>query len=118
MHGLLKSIWTIDGEDASQVIPDDAKCFSIWLRLHVGPSNGEGSESFDVNVCSPCWRAGQCARDGFVVGRHHFVVNEYRFELIRDKLAQLISGCSGTTWHEAATKVARIGGWEFEDYVP
>lgn len=63
------------------------------------------------------WLTFQCERHGFVVGRHHFVVNEYRFEFIRDKLAKFIGQCGGDDWSEIASKVARIGHWEFEDYV-
>jgi hypothetical protein len=109
MRPVLKNISTIDGDDASKFTPEDAQCFSLWLRLDVGPSDGEGSESFDVLICSPSWLAGQCERDGFVIGRHHFVVNEYRFDFIRDKLTQFIGHCSGETWSEIAAKVSRIG---------
>ena len=118
MRPVLKNIMTIGGDDASKFTPGDSKYFSLWLRLQVGPSDGEGSESFDVLVCSPGWLACQCERDGFVIGRHHFVVNQYRFDFIRDKLIKYIGHCSGENWPEIAGKVARIGHWEFEDYVP
>jgi hypothetical protein len=117
MQAVLKSIWTIDGEDASTFTPEHPECFSVWLRLFVGPSNGAGEESFDVLVCSPGWLARECERDSFVVGRHHFVVNSFEFASIRDNLSRLVGQCSGASWAEVASKVARIGYWEFEDYV-
>jgi Immunity protein 8 len=116
MTAVLKSISTIEGNDPSTFRPDDEMCFSLWLRLYVGPSDGEGSESFDVLVCSPGWLARQSERDGFVVGRHHLVVNAYRYDLLRDQLAKLIGQFSGSNWSEVAAKVGRIGYWEFEDY--
>ncbi len=116
MKAMLKSIWTIDGGDPSTFAPEDAS-FSLRLRLSVGPSDAEGSESFDLLVCSPAWLATQCERDGFVTGRHHFIVNEYRFDFVRETLNKLINQYSGASWSEVGAKVARLGCWEFEDYV-
>ena len=116
MRAALKSVSTIDGDDPSNFRPE-TDCFSIWLRLYVGPSGEEGSESFDVCVCSPDWLARQSESDGFVMGRHHLVVNAYSFIPLRSTLERLIGQCSGENWAEVAAKVGRIGQWEFEDYV-
>jgi Immunity protein 8 len=72
MRPVLINITTIDGDNASKFVSEDGS-FSLWLRLHVGSSDREESESFDVLVCSPGWLAFQCERDGFVIGRQHFV---------------------------------------------
>ena len=87
-----------------------------FFRLTVGPSSGDGEESFDVTVCTPSWLDLECLRDGFVVGRHHLIVLSYDFEFIRRTLVKFVERYSGGTWQEVAVKVSRIGYWEFEDY--
>lgn len=75
-----------------------------------------GEESFDVTVCSPEWLAERCREQGFVVGRHHLVVDEFNVGAVLDTLSKLVQNCHGETWQEVAEQVSRIGYWEFEDY--
>lgn len=92
--------------------------FAFLARLYVGPSDGPGEESFDVQVCSPEWLAARCAEQGFVDGRHMVVTSLDRFSEagLRSFLTRRVENQSGDTWHEVAAKVARLGLWEFEDY--
>jgi hypothetical protein len=87
----------------------------IGLVLHVGPIDGPGEEMFFVNICTPAALATLLARDGLLVGRHYLfveLVNVGRIEeFINDRLRRL----DGDTRTEVASKVARIGHWEFED---
>ena len=116
MRAALRRIYTIDGDDPTNYTPDEPDRFAVVLRMFVGSSPGEGEESFDVTVCTPLWLQEACDRDGFVLGRHLFVVQAYNFEFIRAKLSRLIERYSGATWREVAARVGRIGYWEFEDY--
>ena len=92
--------------------------FAFLARLYVGPSDGPGEESFDVQVCSPEWLAARCAAEGFVDGRHTVVttLDAYSEEGLRSFLTRRVESANGTVWHEVAEKVARLGLWEFEDY--
>ncbi len=116
MRPLIKRICTIDGGDAATYRPKEADQFALVVRLFVGPSSGEGEESFDVTICTPSWLRAECQRDGFIIGRHHLIVLSYDFEFIRRTLTRLVERYSGATWEETADKVSRIGYWEFEDY--
>ena len=99
-------------------LPDDPAAFTFLARLYVGPSDGPGEESFDVQVCSPEWLSRRCASDGFVDGRHTVVttVDAYTDAGLRSFLTRRVENVSGDTWGEVAEKVARLGYWEFEDY--
>jgi len=99
-------------------LPADPADFLLLARLLVGPSNGPGEESFDVEVCSPEWLAQHCVTEGFVDGRHRVIITVDAFSEagLRSFLTRRVESSSGTTWLEVAEKVARIGHWEFEDY--
>jgi len=116
MHATVKRICTIDGHDPAEYKPEEPDRFGVALRLFVGPSRGEGEESFDLTICTPLWLKDKCERDGFVLGRHYIVVLGYNFDLIHSVLVKLVERYSGATWQEVAAKVGRIGYWEFEDY--
>ena len=99
-------------------LPDDPAAFAFLARLYVGPSDGPGEESFDVQVCSPEWLAARCSAEGFVDGRHTVVttITTYTEQGLRSFLTRRVENVSGATWGEVAGKVARLGLWEFEDY--
>jgi hypothetical protein len=116
MHAKIKGICGIDGGDLTIYRPSESDRFAVVLRLLVGPSSGEGEESFDVSVCTPSWLDAECERTGFVLGRHYLIVRSYDFEFIRRTLIKSVERYRGATWQEVADKVSRIGYWEFEDY--
>ena len=99
-------------------LPADPAEFLLLARLYVGPSDGPGEESFDVEVCTPEWLARRCAAEGFVDARHTVVTTQYSFTEagLRSFLTRRVENISGDTWHQVAEKVARLGLWEFEDY--
>ncbi len=92
--------------------------FLLLARLMVGPSDGPGEESFDVEVCTPDWLARRCAAEGFIEGRHKVVttVDTFTESGLRSFLTRRVENVHGQTWREVADKVARLGHWEFEDY--
>ncbi len=99
-------------------LPSDPDEFVLLARLFVGPSDGPGEESFDVEVCTPEWLARRCAAEGFVDGRHTVIttVDTFTEDGLRSFLTRRVENTSGETWHEVAEKVVRLGLWEFEDY--
>ncbi len=99
-------------------LPADPAEFVLLARLFVGPSDGLGEESFDVEVCSPEWLARRCAEEGFVDGRHTVIaiVDTFTEAGLRSFLTRRVENVTGETWREVAEKVARLGLWEFEDY--
>ncbi len=90
--------------------------FAILVQLMVGPEAGEGEESFDVTVCSPPWLAEQAQLEPVIDLQHHVLVETYNYTAIERHFKRLVGQCSGSSWTEVATQVARIGHWEFQDY--
>jgi len=112
----VKAIHSLGIDNLETYLPEEPDRFCISVRVIVGPTEDEGEESFDVNVCTPKWLADACERDGFVVGRHYLVVNAFNYAFLKQIITKLIERCSGNSWQEVAEKVGRIGYWEFEDY--
>jgi hypothetical protein len=96
--------------------PTDLQNFRILLQLFIGPKDAPGSESFDLTVCAPSW-LDQIAKEGPVIGRHHLVVSAFDASIIESYLKGEVANYSAAGWEELAGKLARIGRWEFEDYV-
>jgi hypothetical protein len=82
----------------------------------VGPDSEPGEESFDLTVCTPKWLVTRTSDNLPLVGRHHLIVNTYDWPLVERFLRHLISLIEAPTWPEVATKISRLGHWEFEDY--
>jgi hypothetical protein len=105
-------------EPDPRTLPADPAQFSFLARLLVGPDDGPGEESFDVEVCSPEWLRERCLREGFVSGRHVLVttVEQYSEAALRGYLDRHVSQTTGHDWSGIAERLARVGHWEFEDY--
>jgi hypothetical protein len=92
--------------------------FGVLIEVFVGPADDAlrsfGKEMFQVMVCSPDWLARR-VREGPLIGRHHLFVEKWDWVSIQETLRSLFE-IEGATWPEIAQQLARIGGWEFEDY--
>jgi hypothetical protein len=114
MRARLRGVHSPDVDDLAAYRPS-SDGFAVLMQLLVGPDDGSGEESFDVLVCSPRWLQQQPAP---VIGRHHLVVSHFDLGAIEEFLRRQVESCAGETWSEVASKVGRIGRWEFEDYTP
>ncbi len=115
---VLKRLHSPDVMNLETFFPADPNCFSFLLQAMFGPEGSEGEESFDILVCTPGWLASEVERKGLVDGRHHLVVGNFDLAQIRSFLVAYARNCASKTWPEAATKLSRLGKWEFEDYKP
>jgi hypothetical protein len=115
---VLRRLHSPDVIDLEAYSPSDPSCFSFLLQAMFGPDDGEGEESFDIIVCTPGWIAGEVARKRIMDGRHHLIVDVFDLQKIQSFLTTYANSCSARTWQEAATKLSRVGKWEFEDYKP
>lgn len=82
----------------------------------VGPAEGSSEESFDVIVCTPRWLERCVRQEGPLLGCHHLIMEKYDVARMRIFLTNEIESIKAPTWHELASKIGRIGKWEFEDY--
>ena len=112
MKPILRRLLSPDVHDLRTFVPA-APSFAILVQLLVGPSDGPGEESFDVLVCSPEWLREQAKP---TIGRHHLIVRSYDYENLVNFLNEYLQTCDGGDWTEVATKIGRLGRWEFEDY--
>ena len=116
MKARLKSWYCPDINDLSSYFPPQFDNFCILLKLMIGPTDREGYESFDIQVCTPKWLEMNIRENGCIIGRHFLIVLEYEYEYILSKLRCLVEACEGKDWAELAQKISRLGYWEFEDY--
>lgn len=105
-------------EPDPSTLPGRPESFALLARMVVGPPDSRGEELFDVTVCSPEWLAARCREVGLYDARHHLVVNVENFDKgeLRRWLESRVQSVQAGTWAEIATKLGRLGHWEFEDY--
>jgi len=113
----LKRLHSPDVLDLPGWVPDTDD-FAILVQVLVGLQGSPGEESFDVTVCSPEWIAQRAREERIFDGRHHLVVAPFDYQKLWQYLTRYVSSCEGSTWQEIATKLGRLGQWEFEDYRP
>jgi hypothetical protein len=86
----------------------------VFAAGSVGVSSGE---TFQVTVCTPEGLAALVARDGVVIGRHFHFVASIQTDQIEEFILDRLRRLGGENWSELAEKTARVGYWEFEEYV-
>ena len=97
--------------------PNDPADVFLLLQLMIGPVDAPGEESFDVIVATPKALMKAVESDAILEGRHMLVVREWNFSKIIDFVEKRIQAIEEDDWASAATKLGRLGKWEFEDYV-
>lgn len=104
--------------DLDHFVPDDPEDVGLLVQMVVGPAGKPGEESFDVVVCTPRWLDRWVLEEGPLIGRHHLIIGRWDAARIRLYLTEAVQSEEAPTWPELATKISRIGKWEFEDYRP
>lgn len=112
----VRRICSADMDALEAYTPPDPERFSITVRAMVGPAEGEGEESFDINVCTSKWLEERLENETFVLGMHRLFVKAYDPPEIRKFITRTIERFSGSTWNEVAEKISRLAYWEFEGY--
>lgn len=117
MKAKLKRVHSPEIDDLQNYQPRNPESFGFLLQAMIGPEDTDGEESFDIEVCTPKWIEDTYNLSDVVIGRHHLIVREYDYDRIIGAIRHFLLDCSGQSWNEVANKVARLGKWEFEDYV-
>lgn len=110
MYAELKSVGSPDCENLSQWAPDCQE-WSLPLWLWCGLVGGGDEESFVVVVCSVEWVRAEIGERGIFDGRHHIIVDSFKWDRIQEYLGKRVSACSGSCWKEVAEKLSRLGLW-------
>ncbi|CAN5183944.1 immunity 8 family protein [soil metagenome] len=116
MRAVIHRIETIDGDPLELATIENQSNAGQWVRILVGPADGPGEESFDVNVCTPEWLRDEIERTGPMVGRHLLIVNRWDVETVSRAISGLVAKVEGLDWQAVGERLGRIGYWEFEDY--
>jgi len=116
MKAELKRLHSPDADDLRTVARNAKGPFSMLVQAMVGPAGESGAESFDFVVCTPAWLREKVEATGPLPGRHHLIVAAYDYDELERFVRAFCERCEGATWQEVATKVGRLGRWEFEDY--
>jgi len=75
----------------------------------VGPSDGPGEESFDVEVCTPEALAERLRNDsGPLLGRHFLVVAGYDWDRFSSFIRGLVARFEEETWEQVAQRLADL----------
>ena len=97
--------------------PENEVDDGFLLTMYVGPVGGPGEESFQVEVCTPQWFARRLQEAGGLLdGRHTLFVQPMDVERVLQSLRQQVESFDEETWSALATRIGRLGYWEFEDY--
>lgn len=118
MRAELKRLHSADAPDLRTFRPADAENFGLLIQVMAGPAGDDASESFDLVVCTPAWLAARLDVEPIIDGRHHLIVRAFDYEMLERFIRDYCAQSDGADWREVATKLSRLGRWEFEDYRP
>ncbi len=101
--------------DAEQYRPSDPLKFDVKLEIFVGIEGyDEGSERFDIFVCTPSMLEENLNAEDFVMGHGNLIVRSYSYEKIVNYIKSYISMCKGSTIDDVMRRVGLLGDWEYE----
>src|SRR5262245_39386521 len=91
MKAELRRLHSPDAPDLGSFVPANPENFGLLMQAMIGPKNEKGEESFDFIVCTPGWLSTQLAKSGYLMGRHHLIIDRFNLELIRGAIENLCS---------------------------
>jgi hypothetical protein len=116
MRAELKFLYSPDADPLEDFVPTGP--FGILITAMIGPAGEEGHESFDFMLCTPEWLSSNM-REEFRIGRHYLFVQDFSYTKLEQFVRAYCASCGEEAkWRPLAEKLARLGKWEFEDYVP
>jgi hypothetical protein len=112
----LRRLHSPDAPDLKSFTPSDPSDFAILVQAMIGPTDGEGEESFDFVLCTPHWIAREMQTRDHRWGRATLVVPRYAYEMLERAVVALCGRAQGDDWPQVAVLLNRWMTWEFEDY--
>lgn len=116
MRARLMDLFSPDIPELESWTPPNPQRFGFLVQMSIGAYEGDGEDLFDVVVCSPAWLADRMTDHELQSGRHHLFTKTYDWPRIEAYLRTRIESEDAETWEELASRLGRLGMWEFEDY--
>lgn len=105
-----------DSFDIASFSPEIPDNFCIWPTLTIAPDDISGGHLFQVAICTPKWLAHRVSQEKICALRHVILLEEFNFELIKQKILEIIQESTRSSWDESVKVLCRHFAWEFEDY--
>lgn len=102
--------------DLYQYIPEESDNFGFLLQAMIGSEGKEGEDSFDIIVCTTKWFQSNYVERMPLLGYSFMFVSQFSLEEIEQAIQIFCKECTGETWIELASKLSKLGKWEFEGY--
>lgn len=101
--------------DLSSFQPDDPENFTFLLQVIVGPHGSEGDESLQFIVCTPRSLENRFESEEIITGHSLLIADTPDIATILTFVRRLIERIEAETWAGVASRLARIGLYEFAD---
>ena len=101
--------------DLKHFKPADPLNFEIGLEIAIGIKEfGDGSERFDISVCTPKWISDNLKNNDCKMGHGMLILREYSYDLIVGNIQCYVEKCVGNTVDDVLRRIGLLGEWESE----
>ena len=115
IHACLKNLMCSDF-DLREYRPENPSSFGFFVEMEIGIANEEGTDLFQLHVCTPQWLEDQVREGGPQWIESQLVLSSYNFDELHEFLSRKINSIQGNNWMEIVSKLRLLAHWEFNGY--
>ena len=104
----------IDLDDPTATIEDGS---SYLLQAIVGPSDGDGGESLQFDVCTVDHLRRRLESERLLWGHSLIVVEPILVGALLKLVTDRIERTSGASWPDVAAKLSKLGTYEYDEHL-
>ena len=114
----LRSLYSPDVPDLDleHFAPDPPDDFLILVGASIGVAGEPGQDMFYFIVTTPRVLDRKIVDDGYLLPRHYLLLHRFDYDTLWSAIGNLCQQVETPDWPAAASRLARYGQWEFEDY--
>ncbi|MDP1614567.1 MAG: Imm8 family immunity protein [Methylococcales bacterium] len=94
--------------------PDDPLKFEIGIEIFVGIEGGNGTDRFDISICTPSWIEASLEAESCIIGHGKLIVSRYSYDEIINQIESYLNMCVGGNVDDVMRRVGLLGEWEYE----
>lgn len=80
----------------------------------IGTEESSACDNFDFTVISPKALEKKLSTTKLIHGRAYFILMEFNYQVLKERLNDIVSSCQAETWDEIALKLSPYFYWEYE----